>query len=81
MNNLTLKKLLPVILVIGVGAAAWLGWQKLQPQGPGPGFVSGNVIRFETTSAMPGIWLLRCISVGIATHPDDSMSYQQRGDA
>ena len=42
MNNQTLKKLLPVILVIGVGAAAWLGWQKLQPQGPGPGFVSGN---------------------------------------
>ena len=42
MNNQTLKKLLPVILVIGVGVATWAGWQKLQPQGPGPGFVSGN---------------------------------------
>lgn len=53
----------------------------LDYRGFSTGFVSNNVIRFETTSAMPGIWLLRCISAGIATHPDDSMSYQQRGDA
>lgn len=45
------------------------------------GWVSGNVIRFTTISALYGLWLLRCISVGRATHPDDSMSYQQRGDA
>lgn len=45
------------------------------------GWVSGNVIRFTTISALYGLWLLRCISVGKATHPDDSMSYQQRGDA
>lgn len=45
------------------------------------GWVSSNVIRFTTTSSMYGLWLLRCISVGRATHPDDSMSYQQRGDA
>ena len=45
------------------------------------GWVNGNVIRFTTISALFGVWLLRCISVGIATHPDDSMSFQQRGDS
>ena len=42
------KRLLPVALMLGVAVAAWLGWQKLQPSGPGPGFVSGNG-RLEAT--------------------------------
>ena len=48
MKTPMLKRLLPVALMLGVAVAAWLGWQKLQPSGPGPGFVSGNG-RLEAT--------------------------------
>ena len=42
------KKLFPFVIALGVVAAGWFGWQKMQPQGPGPGFVSGNG-RIEAT--------------------------------
>lgn len=45
------------------------------------GWATGNVVRFTTRSALAPIWLLRCVSIGVATHPDDEFEYMQYGDA
>ncbi len=42
------KKLISVLVAAAVAAAAWYGWTRLQPSGPGDAFVSGNG-RIEAT--------------------------------
>ena len=42
------KKLIPALIVVAVAAAAWYGWMRLQPSGPGDAFVTGNG-RIEAT--------------------------------
>jgi len=42
------KKLIPALIVVAVAAAAWYGWTRLQPSGPGDAFVRGNG-RIEAT--------------------------------
>jgi len=53
----------------------------LEAAGFSNGWANNNVVRFDTSSALAPIWLLRCISVGRATHPDDRFEVFQRGDA
>ena len=53
----------------------------LRAAGWGTGWVSGNVLRLTTISALAPVWLLRCISIGPATHPDDEFQFMQYGDA
>ncbi len=53
----------------------------LEAAGFSSGWANNNVVRFDTSSALAPIWLLRCISVGRATHPDDRFEVFQRGDA
>ena len=53
----------------------------LEAAGFSSGWAGNNVVRFDTSSALAPIWLLRCISVGRATHPDDRFEVFQRGDA
>jgi hypothetical protein len=52
----------------------------LRKGGWSAGWVTGNVLRLTTTSALAPIWLLRCVSIGVATHPDDQFEYMQYGD-
>lgn len=53
----------------------------LEAAGFSSGWATGNVVRFNTSSALAPVWLLRCVSVGRATHPDDRFEVTQRGDA
>lgn len=53
----------------------------LRHQGWSSGWAPNNVLRFTTTSALGPVWLIRCVSIGVATHPDDSFLYAQYGDA
>lgn len=53
----------------------------LEAAGLSSGWATGNVVRFDTKSALAPVWLLRCVSVGRATHPDDRFEVTQRGDA
>jgi len=48
MNTDLRKKMIPAIIAVALGAAAWYGWSRLQPSGPGNAFVSGNG-RIEAT--------------------------------
>lgn len=52
----------------------------LRKEGWSAGWVTGNVLRLTTISALAPIWLLRCVSIGVATHPDDQFEYMQYGD-
>lgn len=52
----------------------------LRKGGWSAGWVTGNVLRLTTISALAPIWLLRCVSIGVATHPDDQFEYMQYGD-
>jgi hypothetical protein len=45
------------------------------------GWGGGNVVRFTTTSILAPVWLVRCVSMGVATHPDDRVEYMQYGDS
>lgn len=53
----------------------------LRKQGWSSGWAQGNVLRFTTSSALGPVWLIRCVSIGVATHPDDKFLYAQYGDA
>lgn len=53
----------------------------LRKQGWSSGWANGNVLRFTTKSVHGPIWLIRCVSIGVATHPDDKFLYAQYGDA
>lgn len=53
----------------------------LRKGGWSAGWSTGNVVRFTTRSALAPVWLLRCVSIGVATHPDDQFEYMQYGDA
>ncbi|AZS80604.1 MULTISPECIES: HlyD family secretion protein [Achromobacter] len=46
--KLPTRKLIPVLLVLAVAAAAYAGWRMLADNGPGAGFISGNG-RIEAT--------------------------------
>ena len=52
----------------------------LRKGGWSAGWATGNVVRFTTRSALAPVWLLRCVSIGVATHPDDQFEYMQYGD-
>jgi hypothetical protein len=53
----------------------------LRKGGWSAGWATGNVVRWPTRSALAPVWLLRCVSIGVATHPDDRFEYMQYGDA
>lgn len=49
--------------------------------GWGTGWVSGNVLRFDTEGCLAPLWLARTVLSGQGTVDDDSLTLQIRGDA
>ncbi|MCL6270726.1 hypothetical protein M3P05_12405 [Sansalvadorimonas sp. 2012CJ34-2] len=53
----------------------------VEADGWGSGWVSGNVLRFDTEGALAPLWLVRTVLAGQGTRQDDQFTLQVRGDA
>ncbi len=57
-NISSIKKAMPIFMVLALGGVAFLIWQSLQPVGPGPNFVRGNgrleAITIDIATKAPG---------------------------
>ena len=52
----------------------------LHPEGWGGGWAAGNVLRFNTLSAAPPVWIIRSIGQGPATDTDYNFCLETRGN-